>query len=300
MEDTMKHATRFNTLARQVSGVALGVAHGAVLSVGLMGMAYMATEDDVLTRFSYGDLRAMTERSVTSEAGWLGSGLTVSTLPTVAEMAMLSAAADRAVPSVRAPVASLPTPSLSPRRDGRGALGFAALPELDAVGADPFADEHDTLSSEMVRVRDWISDTYRISGTALMPALTAAEASAQELGFDPLLIVAIMAVESSFNPRAVSNMGAQGLMQVIPRYHQDKIGPNHGKNALFDPVVNVRVGTLVLHEGLQRYGTMQRALQYYNGALKDPNTRYTRKVMALKNRLKVIAGRTSTPSSDAG
>ena len=80
-------------------------------------------------------------------------------------------------------------------------------------------------------------------------------------------------------------------MQVIPRYHQDKLGANRGKNALFDPEVNVRVGTLVLHEGLQRYGSLQRALQYYNGALKDPQARYTRKVMSLKKRLMLIAGR---------
>jgi len=125
----------------------------------------------------------------------------------------------------------------------------------------------------------------------LEPALMAAEDSAEEHGFDPLLIVAIMAVESSFNPRAVSNMGAQGLMQVIPRYHQDKIGKRRDKYALFDPELNVRVGTLVLQEGLQRYGSMQRALQYYNGALKDPKARYTRKVMALKKRLVDASGR---------
>ena len=92
-------------------------------------------------------------------------------------------------------------------------------------------------------------------------------------------------------------MGAQGLMQVIPRYHKDKLGANRGRNALFDPEVNVRVGALVLHEGLQRYGSMQRALQYYNGAPKDPKARYTRKVMALKKRLMTIAGRTDTRPS---
>ncbi len=86
-------------------------------------------------------------------------------------------------------------------------------------------------------------------------------------------------------------MGAQGLMQVIPRYHQDKIGQGRGKYALFDPTLNVRVGTLVLQEGLQRYGSLQRALQYYNGSLKDPNARYTRKVMAIKKRLVAASGR---------
>ena len=97
-------------------------------------------------------------------------------------------------------------------------------------------------------------------------------------------------------------MGAQGLMQVIPRFHQDKIGTKRGKYALFDPELNVRVGTQVLQEGLQRYGSMQRALQYYNGALKDPKARYTRKVMAVKKRLVAASGRealvkTETPES---
>ena len=151
----------------------------------------------------------------------------------------------------------------------------------------------------MERVRDWIADTYQVSEETIEPALAAAETHAEELGFDPLLIVAIMAVESSFNHRAVSNMGALGLMQVIPRYHKDKIGPNRGRNVLFDPEVNVRVGTLVLHEGLQRYGSMQRALQYYNGALNDPKARYTRKVMALKKRLMLIAGRDRSSAEQA-
>jgi soluble lytic murein transglycosylase-like protein len=87
-------------------------------------------------------------------------------------------------------------------------------------------------------------------------------------------------------------------MQVIPRFHQDKIGAGRDKYALFDPVLNVRVGTLVLQEGVQRYGTLQRALQYYNGSLKDPNARYTRKVMAVKKRLDVASGREQIARQD--
>lgn len=152
----------------------------------------------------------------------------------------------------------------------------------------PFAmadDEDDGLSPEMERVRDWVADRYRVSGETLEPVLAAAEVAGRDRGIDPLLIVAIMAVESSFNPRAVSSMGAQGLMQVIPRYHQDKIGTKRGKNALFDPEFNVHVGTQVLHEVLVRYGDMQRALQAYNGSLGDSSMRYTRKIMAMKKRL---------------
>lgn len=147
------------------------------------------------------------------------------------------------------------------------------------------------LSREMVAVRDWVSRRYRVSTVALEPVLRTAEEAGRHVGIDPLLIVAVMAVESSFNPFAESNMGAQGLMQVIPRFHMDKIGDAQGKDALFDPELNVRVGTLVLHEGLRRYGSMQAALQYYGGALSDSEARYARKVMAMKQRLVSAAGR---------
>ena len=276
----MKHATRFNALARQAGGIARTVAQGAALSAGLMGMAYMngAVSDPIRVQYSDTMVEVVAE-------------------PTISESAMASGLGLRVTPPVRLAPVREPSLSVSPP-----ALKLAkARPVgIEALGADPFAQEEGELSAEMARVRDWIADTYRVSEQTIAPALAAAETHAEELGFDPLLIVAIMAVESSFNPRAVSNMGAQGLMQVIPRYHQDKIGPNRGRNALFDPEVNVRVGALVLHEGLQRYGSMQRALQYYNGALKDPKARYTRKVMALKKRLMTIAGRSAGTRGEAG
>lgn len=145
------------------------------------------------------------------------------------------------------------------------------------------------LSEEMARVRDWVAKRYRVSGEALEPALSVAEVSAREAGLDPLLIVAMMAIESSFNPKAESHMGAQGLMQVIPRWHMDKIGEDAGADALFDPVFNVQVGTLVLVEGLQRYGSLQAALQYYGGARSDPEARYSKRVLAMKRQLAAAA-----------
>lgn len=151
------------------------------------------------------------------------------------------------------------------------------------------------LSAEMERVRDWVAQRYRVSSVALEPVLATAEATAREAGLDPLLIVAMMAIESSFNPMAESHAGAQGLMQVIPRWHMDKIGEDAPEDALFDPVFNVQIGTQVLVEGLQRYGTLQAALQYYGGARNDPEARYARRVMSMKARL-ASAARTA----DAG
>lgn len=168
----------------------------------------------------------------------------------------------------------------------RAAAGKPVVP-LKAADEDPDA----ALSPALERVRSYVARRYRVSQTALLEPLARAEQSAEELGLDPLLIVAVMAVESSFNPMAESTVGAQGLMQVIPRFHLDKIGPGATPDALFDPVTNVRVGALVIQEGLRRYGSLVSALQYYGGALGDENARYAKKVLAMKARLAAVAGK---------
>lgn len=180
------------------------------------------------------------------------------------------------------------------------AVGVAALfyfvggvSERSEAGTDavpPAAEEARTLSREMMQVSGWLSRRYKVSAVAIEPALRAAEDSGRRFGVDPMLLVAMIAVESSFNPFAESQVGAQGLMQVIPRYHMDKIGKDAGKDALFDPERNVRVGAQVLQEGLRRYGSLQAALQYYGGALSDPGAAYANRVMTMRQRL-TAAGR---------
>ena len=176
--------------------------------------------------------------------------------------------------------------------DARAATLEVPVPQLtDAAEAPAATVVPVVLSSEMQRVRDYVAKRYRVSTRVLEPVLATAETSGRSLGIDPLLIVAVMAIESSFNPFAESHMGAQGLMQVIPRFHMDKIGEGQGEDALFDPQLNVQVGTRVLQEGLRRFGSMQAALQYYGGATSDPNASYANKVFAMKNRLMSAAGR---------
>lgn len=170
--------------------------------------------------------------------------------------------------------------------------GDAADADAALASADDLIEVvslEDELSEEMQRVRDWVAKRYRVSSDALEPAFVEAELSAREAELDPLLIVAMMAVESSFNPQAKSHAGALGLMQVIPRWHMDKIGTENPATALFDPRFNVQIGTLVLVEGLQRYGTLEAALQYYNGARHDPEMRYTKRVLAVKRQLYAAA-----------
>ncbi|NMG15915.1 transglycosylase SLT domain-containing protein [Aromatoleum bremense] len=200
-------------------------------------------------------------------AGWLGSAYLKHEPVTFVDIGVLPG--NEAAVEVAAVV--LPTPAMLPAQRNAIAEGV--------------------LSSEMRRVRDYVARRYKVPTTMLEPVLVAAEHHGRTSGIDPLLIVAMVAIESSFNPVAVSSMGAQGLMQVIPRFHMDKIGDVDRKNPLFDPQLNVRVGTQVLAEGLRRFGSLQAALQYYGGARSDPQARYANKVLAMKRRLVVAAGR---------
>lgn len=79
----------------------------------------------------------------------------------------------------------------------------------------------------------------------------------------PELILAVIQKESSLNEDAVSGYGAQGLMQVVPRFHGEKL---QAKESLYDAQVNIRVGAEVLQEYLSRTrGDLRRALRRYSG-----------------------------------
>lgn len=80
----------------------------------------------------------------------------------------------------------------------------------------------------------------------------------------PEVILAVIAVESHFNRFAVSNVGARGLMQVMP-FWKSELGS--GSDNLLDIETNVRYGCAILRTYLNRYGTLSRALAAYNGSL---------------------------------
>jgi hypothetical protein len=113
----------------------------------------------------------------------------------------------------------------------------------------------------------------------------AAREAGREVGLDPLLILAVMAVESRFNPVAESLVGAKGLMQVVPRHHLDKLMEHGGADAVLDPVTNIALGARILKEYIRRTGSLEGGLQFYNGALADPTSQYAQKVLAERERL---------------
>ena len=160
------------------------------------------------------------------------------------------------------------------------------VPEVEPVAV---ADSTPAkLSPDLQRVKGYIAKRYQVSAVALEPLLAAAQQTGRSVGVDPLLLVAVMAIESRFNPFAESPMGAQGLMQVIPKWHPDKIDVKSDKGAMFDPDTNIRVGALVLKEYIQSTGSVERALQQYNGS-SDPTAPYANKVMAVKAALSQAA-----------
>ena len=134
-------------------------------------------------------------------------------------------------------------------------------------------------------VASYVSRRYRIATDVSEVFVGAAQEAGREVGLDPLLIIAVMAVESRFNPVAESVVGAKGLMQVIPRHHMDKLMEQGGADAVLDPVTNIALGARILKEYIRRTGSLEAGLQFYNGALADTSSQYAQKVLAEKERL---------------
>lgn len=91
-------------------------------------------------------------------------------------------------------------------------------------------------------------------------------------GVDPHLVVAVIKVESGFNPRATSYAGAKGLMQIMPKYHYCK--------DYFNPEENIKVGTKLLAGYIKEEGDLKLALRRYNSGYRKLNNGYDGKVLA--------------------
>ncbi len=131
----------------------------------------------------------------------------------------------------------------------------------------------------------YLSRRYKVALDATEQLVGAAHEAGNRLGIDPLLILAVMAVESRFNPIAESVMGAKGLMQVIPKFHQDKLEEHGGEDSVFDPMTNILVGTRILKDAMRRGGGLMPGLQLYAGAFGDDGQQYAQKVIAEKERM---------------
>lgn len=144
---------------------------------------------------------------------------------------------------------------------------------------------------EQRAVSEFIAKRYRVAQDAAAGFVATAYRAGNDWKVDPLLILAVMAIESRYNPVAESTMGARGLMQVIPKFHLEKLLEHGGEAALLDPEVNIQVGAQILREYQRRFGEIESALQMYGGAFDEPGSSYAFKVLAERARLEQTVAR---------
>lgn len=154
-------------------------------------------------------------------------------------------------------------------------------------GGSPINDASPELENQQYRaLAGNLSRRYRVAADAAELFISAAFEASRQVGIDPLLILAVMAVESRFNPIAESEFGAKGLMQVIPKHHQDKIEEVGGAQAVLDPMSNILIGARILKQYIRQTGSVESGLQVYNGALADTSNQYALKVIAEQERMR--------------
>jgi soluble lytic murein transglycosylase-like protein len=170
---------------------------------------------------------------------------------------------------------------------GIGAIDLAQMVTLPGDRSLPIAvDPND---GKYRAIGEYLARRYRVSSEMTTNIVSKAHAVGSELKLDPMLILAVISVESRFNPIAESVMGAKGLMQVIPRFHAEKFDPLGGEKVAFDPQANILVGATILKEYMRRTGALADALQMYVGATSEENENgYSAKVIAERDRLHYV------------
>lgn len=195
-------------------------------------------------------------------------------------------------PSASVPATSSADTGAAESSTGSGMLRAAAQPSRGTLLDDK---RHALLAEYMAR-------KYYVSRQVVQELVKTAYVVGRQYNVDPTLLVAVIAIESSFNPIAESVAGAKGLMQIIPKFHQEKFSEFGGEHAVFDPHANITVGARIIREYLQASsGNLAAALQTYAGALPDRDASYTHKVLNEKDRLDAILGlpKTERPRSEA-
>lgn len=146
-------------------------------------------------------------------------------------------------------------------------------------------------STQFQALRSYLTRKYRIAQSVAGALVYVAFTEGRERGLDPQLLLAVIAIESRYNPFAESHVGAQGLMQVMTRVHRDKFEAlGRGPASALDPVPNVMVGTQILYDCIKRRGSVQRGLACYVGATGPSDGGYGAKVLAERRRIALASG----------
>lgn len=140
-------------------------------------------------------------------------------------------------------------------------------------------------------LRNYLGRKYRIAESVAGAIVNTAFVMARERGLEPQLVLAVIAIESRYNPYAESHVGAQGLMQVMTSVHKDKFQAfEEGTTAALNPIANIWVGTQILENCIRRRGSVQGGLACYVGATGPSDGGYGAKVLAERRRIALASG----------
>lgn len=167
-------------------------------------------------------------------------------------------------------------------------LGWIQSHQSDApvVSLETGADRSTALATrqlppEQLRVTQWLSRKYRVSLEPMAALVTEAWSAGELSQVPPTLILAVIAVESNFNPFAQRGENNRGLMQIESQSQQSTLSQFGGPLSVFDPLTNLRVGTRVLQALIQEAGSLEGGLQAYaQTSPQAADSTYTERVLA--------------------
>ena len=153
---------------------------------------------------------------------------------------------------------------------------------------DPLALDKNLMGSlESQRVvADYFENKYTLDRTRIEEYVSNAVLISREVHIDPVLLLAVISIESNFNPIARSHAGAEGLMQVMTSVHEDKYSHYGGPADALKPEINMRIGAYILKNLIAKAGSLRGGLKYYVGAANLKNDGgYGDKVLAERDHL---------------
>jgi len=188
------------------------------------------------------------------------------------------------------------------------ASAVTALASADTQRSEPLqgvlpapaavSSNQEAVVSEQAGITRYLAHKYRINPLAVDFLVDTSYQIGDEEGLDPSLLLAVIAVESGFNPLAQSTSGAQGLMQVMANLHSGKFdGDDKGIAVLF-PISNMHAGAKVLKDCIRRGGSVKNGLRLYVGAGLQDDGGYSARVLQEQDRI-FVAGHAAGQPPDA-
>ena len=189
----------------------------------------------------------------------------------------LNSAKQQTIALLMPSVAQLPVKSISHLSD-----------RIPASKIDPQALDSNLMGSiqNQRAVADFFEKKYKLDRAKIEEYVSNTVLIAKEVNIDPVLLLAVISVESNFNPNTKSHAGAEGLMQVMTNVHKDKYAHFGGTSDATKPEVNIRVGAYILKYLIATAGSLRNGLKFYVGAANaEDDGGYADKVMAERNRI---------------